>query len=58
MRKSNGFTLIELLVVIAIMYWKMDEDKYRVVFGDLHIETVNAGELIKIQALMLQSKAE
>ena len=39
-----------------LMHWKLSDDKYRVIFGDLHAETVNAEKLIKLQTHMLQKK--
>jgi len=32
------------------MHWKVSQDKYKVVFDDMHDEEVSAGELIRLQA--------
>jgi len=42
----------------VLIQWKLSDGKYRVVFGDLREKTVSAEELIKLQARMLQKKAE
>lgn len=41
----------------VLIQWKVSEDEYRVVFGDLREETVSAEELIRLQGRMLQKKA-
>jgi len=38
----------------VLMQWKLSDGKYRVIFGDLREKTVNAEELVKLQAQMLQ----
>jgi len=38
----------------VLMQWKLADGKYRVIFGDLREKTINADELIKLQAQMLQ----
>ncbi|MFA5239843.1 MAG: hypothetical protein WC476_09090 [Phycisphaerae bacterium] len=38
----------------VLIQWKLPDGRYKVVFGDLHEETVNAEDLIKLQARMLQ----
>ena len=40
----------------VIIQWQLPDGRYRVVFGDLHEETVTADQLIKLQARMLQKK--
>jgi hypothetical protein len=42
----------------VLMQWKLSDGKYQVVFGDLHEREVDAEELIKLQARMLQKKAK
>jgi hypothetical protein len=42
----------------VLIQWKLSDGEYRVVFGDLHEETVSAEELIRLQAQMLQKKAK
>ena len=39
------------------MYWKLDDDKYGVVFGDLSARTVSAKTLIRLQSHMLGKRA-
>lgn len=39
-----------------LLHWKLSDGSYRVVFANLHEETVSAEELIKLQSLMLQKK--
>ena len=41
-----------------LLQWKLSEGSYKVIFGDLRIETVSAEKLIKLQGRMLQKKAE
>jgi hypothetical protein len=40
----------------VLMHWRLENGKYRVIFGDLHEGEVTAEQLIKLQARMLQSK--
>jgi len=40
----------------VLMHWKLEDGRYRVIFTDSRIKTVNADELIKLQAEMLQNK--
>jgi hypothetical protein len=40
------------------MHWRLSDGNYRVVFGDLREETVNAEELIGLQTRMLQEKTK
>jgi hypothetical protein len=40
-----------------LMQWKLDDGKYMVIFNDLRVKAVDAEELIKLQAQMLQNKA-
>lgn len=37
---------------LVLMRWKTGENQYRVVFGDLHAETVNAETLAKLEAAL------
>lgn len=37
-----------------IMQWKISDNKYSVVFGDLSVKTVNAEELVRLQSKMLR----
>ena len=39
-------------VAQILLRWKTGENQYRVIFGDLHAETVNAGTLAKLEAAM------
>jgi hypothetical protein len=39
-----------------VIQWQLPDGRYRVVFGDLHEETVTADELIKLQARMLKKR--
>jgi hypothetical protein len=39
-----------------IMHWKLSDDRYGVIFGDLTTRTVSAKTLILLQAHMLQSR--
>ena len=41
-----------------LMHWKLDDDKYGVVFGDLSARTVSARTLIRLQAYMLRQQAQ
>ena len=41
-----------------LMHWKLDEEKYGVVFGDLSAGTVSAKTLIRLQAHMLRKEAQ
>lgn len=40
-----------------IMHWKLSDDRYGVVLGDLSARTVSAGTLILLQSHMLQAQA-
>jgi hypothetical protein len=42
----------------VLIQWKLDNGRYSVILGDLSVKTVNAEELIKLQAQMLQKKAK
>jgi hypothetical protein len=42
----------------VLIQWRVSDGEYKVVFGDLHEETVGAEELIKLQARMLQKKTK
>lgn len=42
----------------VLMHWRVSYDQYRVVFGDLRVETANAQRLIELQARMLKSTAK
>jgi hypothetical protein len=37
-----------------LMHWRLDQDRYRVVFIDMRTDTVNSEELIKIQSRMIR----
>jgi len=37
---------------LVLMRWKTGEDEYRVLFGDLHAETVDAETLAKLEAAL------
>jgi len=41
-----------------IMHWKLSEDRYAVILGDLTTRTISAKTLIALQAHMLQSRAK
>jgi len=41
-----------------LMYWRVDDDEYGVVMGDLSVRTVRAKALIRLQTYMLQSELE
>jgi len=38
----------------VVMYWKLDDDKYGVVLGDLSARTVSSSTLIRLQTHMLK----
>jgi hypothetical protein len=42
----------------VLLYWKLPDEKYRVVFGDFCEMTVSADVLIKLQAYMLQNRTK
>jgi hypothetical protein len=42
----------------VLIQWKVSDDEYRVVFGDLREETVSAEELIRLQSRMLQKRSQ
>jgi len=42
----------------VLMHWKLSDDKYMVILGDLREREVSAEELIKLQARMLQKRAK
>jgi outer membrane lipoprotein-sorting protein len=37
---------------LVLMRWKTGENEYRVLFGDLHVETVDAGALAALEAIL------
>lgn len=41
-----------------VMHWKLDDDKYGVILGDLSARTVSAKTLITLQSRMLQEQAK
>jgi hypothetical protein len=41
-----------------VMHWKLSEDKYGVVLGDLSARTVSSDMLIRLQTYMLQERAQ
>jgi hypothetical protein len=38
----------------VLMYWKLDDGRYEVIFGDLKVRTLTADELLKAQGSMLK----
>ncbi len=40
----------------VLVQWKLSDNEYKVVFGDLREETVSAEELIRLQGLMLRNR--
>jgi len=40
------------------MYWKLSDDKYGVVLGDLSTRTVSGDMLIRLQTYMLEKQAK
>ena len=42
----------------VLMHWKLYDGRYRVIFVDLHAETISAEQLIELQAKMLQKKTK
>lgn len=43
---------------VVLMHWKLDEDRYGVILGDLSARTVTGKSLIRLQAYMLKKQAE
>ncbi len=43
---------------MVLMQWKLSDGRYVVIFGDGREREVGAGELIKLQARMLQKRAK
>ncbi len=41
-----------------LMYWRLSEDEYCVVMGDLSARTISARTLIRLQTYMLQKRSE
>ena len=41
-----------------LMHWKISDGKYRVIFTDMHAESVSSEKLIELQVQMLQNKKE
>ena len=41
-----------------LMHWKLDDDKYGVIFGDLSARTVSSSILIRLQVHMLEKGTE
>ncbi|MHC4132130.1 MAG: hypothetical protein ACYSSP_10250 [Planctomycetota bacterium] len=41
----------------VLMYWKREDGRYEVIFGDFKIRTLTADELLKAQGDMLKGKA-
>ncbi len=39
-------------VAAVLLRWKTGENEYRVLFGDLHAETVDADTLAKLEAAL------
>jgi len=42
----------------VLMYWKLSDNEYKVILGDLSTSTVNADELVELQSRMLQNMAK
>lgn len=42
----------------VLLHWKNPDGRYKVIFGDLRETTIDAAELIKLQAQMVQNRAE
>ena len=42
----------------VLIQWKLSDNKYRVIFGDVREREVSAEELIKLQSRMLQKKGK
>lgn len=42
----------------VLMHWKLPDDQYRVVFNDLSVRTVSPAVLIRLQAYMLEQRAD
>jgi hypothetical protein len=40
----------------VLMRWKIEDDKYRIIFGDLTARDVSAGELAQLEAMPLNTK--
>jgi hypothetical protein len=40
----------------VLMRWKIEDEKYRIIFGDLTARDVNAGELAQLEAVPLNTK--
>ncbi len=43
---------------VVLMHWKLDEDRYGVILGDLSARTVSGKTLIRLQAYMLKKESE
>ena len=41
----------------VLMYWKREDGRYEVIFGDFRTKTLTADELLKAQGNMLMGKA-
>ncbi|HNY77980.1 MAG: hypothetical protein RBS72_06730 [Sedimentisphaerales bacterium] len=41
---------------VVLMHWKLDEDRYGVILGDLSARTVSGKTLIRLQAYMLKEQ--
>jgi len=42
----------------VLMHWKLSDDRYGVIFGDMTARTVSARTLIMLQANMLRERAK
>jgi len=42
----------------VLMYWKMDDGRYQVIFGDLQVGTLTADELLQAQSKMLNKRVD
>ncbi len=43
---------------VVLMHWKLDEDRYGVILGDLSARTVSGKTLIRLQAYMLKKESK
>lgn len=42
----------------VLMHWRLDDGRYGVLFADFRTQTVDAEELVKLQAQMLEKKSQ
>ena len=51
----SGFIFYSVNVLgaeLPLMRWRVSDDEYRVIFGDLHVETVSADTLATLEAAL------